>query len=100
MNTQARLFGILNLFYSCLGITSLVAIGILIDAESIVLVRTLFVYSSLSSVIALILNFHGLRRIREGMAGEYDLVFIRAGLFAAALSSMFWAAFILVMVVH
>ena len=99
MKTRARLFDPLNLLYGCLGISSLVAIGIGSITYPLVASASL-IYSSVVSVSTLILNFHGLRRIRDGVAGEFDLVFIWAGLFAAALSSMFWGMMILYLAIH
>jgi hypothetical protein len=57
--------------------------------------RWLFISSPVLGAAAIVLNIRGLRRIRQGLAGEDDLIWTWPGLFSALLACLLSSVLIL-----
>jgi hypothetical protein len=90
----ARRFTARNVAYAGLGLASLImpalAAGLIIrGGPGAAYAAWLFVITPVSGLLGVILNIRGLVRIREGLAGDYDLVLTWPGFFGAVLTCLF-----------
>ena len=99
----ARRFTARNVVFAGLGFASLIIPVLAIDlmmtgGPGAAFGRWLFIISPVSGLLGLILNIRGLVRIREGKAGDYDLILTWPGFFGAAFSCLFSVVVLLMLV--
>jgi hypothetical protein len=99
----ARRFTARNVVFASLGFASLIIPVLAIDlmdgsGPAATLGRWLFISCPVLGLLGVILNIRGLVRIREGQAGDYDLILTWPGFFGAAFSCMAYMVLLLMLV--
>jgi hypothetical protein len=101
-NTTQR-FTMRNAAFAGLGFASLIILGLAIGMMMAAGPEGtfgvwLFISSPVLGLVGVILNIQGLARIREGQAGDYDLILTWPGFFGASFTCLFTMVMLLTLV--